>query len=143
MCANEQTLNKIYTGLIRSHLEYCSAAWSTGANTHLSSGKVDSQALGIIAGATESILILAMLEVTGLQTVFYRRDSKSIIHMAKYISILFYYMKSRIEDSALDQLNRSRFFQWAKILQQQNQADLPVKTSLKPTSDETFTARIP
>ncbi|BFZ07875.1 hypothetical protein BsWGS_10914 [Bradybaena similaris] len=133
--ANEQTLKKVYNGVVRPHLEYCSAAWATSANTHLKSlDKVNNQALRVITGAMKSTPILEMLKITNIQSLSHRRDTKTMIQMDKYNSMQMHPMKARLDEPVLERLKRSSFVHQGKKLQRQHQADLPLNTMpLKPT----------
>ena len=83
--ANQKTLKTIYQGSVRPHLEYGAAAWSTAAKTNLQSiDKVQNQALRIITGAMKSTPIVAMEEITGIQSLKSRRDIKVLLQAEKF-----------------------------------------------------------
>ena len=79
--ANEKILKNVYQGTIPPHLEYGSSAWMTATKTHHQTlDRVQNQALCIITGGLRSTPIQKMEQITGIQPLGKRRESKAMIY---------------------------------------------------------------
>ena len=75
--ADTVTLKRLYTGRVRSVLEYGMTAWGTTAKSNFDRvSKVQNQATRIITGAMKSTPIMELETITGLQSLDDRRDLK-------------------------------------------------------------------
>ena len=108
--ANEKILKTVYEGTVRPHLEYASSAWSTTAKTNQQVlDKVQNQALRLITGAMRSTPIKTMEQLTAIQPLSKRRETKTLVQTEKYRSIMNYPMEHRLENLAGSRLKRHSF----------------------------------
>ena len=74
---NKKVLKQVYYGTLRPHLEYCSSAWMTAAQSHANTlNKVLNEALRIITGAMRSTVITKMENITGVPPLKKRWEGK-------------------------------------------------------------------
>jgi hypothetical protein len=127
--ANANTLNRIYTGVIRPNLEYGSSAWSCAAKSHRQAlDRVQNQALRVITGAMRTTPIVQMENITGIPPLGHRRDTKTMVQAEKYKSMPAHPMKTRFGDLAIGRIQRSSFIHRSKRLIRQHKDVLPDKT---------------
>ena len=95
--ADQQTLKKLYVGRVRPVAEYGITAWATAAKSNFDQiNRVQNQAKRLITGAMKSTPIQKMEEITGLQSLEDRRDTKILTQAAKF---------KRLEKSSNEQQN--------------------------------------
>jgi len=132
--ANQQILKRVYQGTIRPHLEYGSTAWCNAAKTHHQSlDKVQNQALRIITGSMRSTPIKAMEEITAIQPLQQRRDTKTMVQAEKYKCMPQHPMNKRMQNLTKNRLKRSSFIHESKRLAREHQASIPPATPLNPS----------
>ena len=106
--ADQQTLKKLYVGRLRPVAEYGITAWATAAKSNFDQiNRVQNQAQRLITGAMKSTPIQKMEEITGLQSLEDRRDTKILTQAAKFKRLENHPMNSRMSRPTKARLKRS------------------------------------
>lgn len=116
--ADQQTLKKLYVGRVRPVAEYGITAWATAAKSNFDQiNRVQNQAHRLITGAMKSTPIQKMEEITGLQSLEDRRDTKILTQAAKFKRLENHPMNSRMSRPTKARLKRSSFIHQTRRLE--------------------------
>ncbi|GFR72668.1 retrovirus-related Pol polyprotein from type-1 retrotransposable element R1 4 [Elysia marginata] len=103
-------LKTVYTGYVRTYLEYGSSAWNTTAKSNQKNvEKVQNQSLRKIIGGLKSTPILKMETIPGLQTLEESRETKILTQRQKYKAMPNCALKRRLKDTNKGRLKRNSF----------------------------------
>nr|KAG5696480.1 hypothetical protein BaRGS_016519 [Batillaria attramentaria] len=118
--ADERILKRLYTGRVRPVVEYGTPAWASAAKSNLDHlNKIQNQAQRIITGAMRSTPIQKMEEITGLQSLEDRRETKILIQAAKFKRLENHPMNNRMSRPTKGRLKRGSFIHQSRRLERQ------------------------
>ena len=108
--ADHKTLKTLFVGNVRPIMEYGMCAWGTAAKSNFEKlSKVQNQASRIITGGIKSTPIPAMENLTGLENMQERRDTKLIRQGSKFRRLSEHPMKDRMTELSSKRLQRQSF----------------------------------
>ena len=132
--ADHQTLKKLYVGRVRPVAEYGITAWATAAKSNFDNiSRVQNQAQRLITGAMRSTPIRKMEEITGLQPMEERRDTRLLTQAAKYKRLTNHPMHNRMSKPTKARLKRTSFIHESRRLERaiptlMDQETMPIPT---------------
>ena len=119
--ADQSILKNLYVGHIRPVLEYGIAAWGTTSEANFKKlNRIQNQAQRIMTGAIKSTPIQKMEEITGLEQIEGRRDSKVMNQAAKFERLETHPMHARMGKPTKKRLKRSNFLKKTKEIKKKH-----------------------
>ena len=116
--SDHHTLKKLYIGRVRPVAEYGITAWATAAKSNFDSiSRIQNQSQRLITGAMRSTPIKQMEEITGLQPMEERRDTRLLTQAAKFKRLTNHPMHSRMSKPTKARLKRGSFIHQSRRLE--------------------------
>lgn len=116
--ADQRILKKLYTGRVRPVAEYGISAWATAAKSNFDQvNRIQNQAQRIMTGAMKSTPIQKMEEITGLQSLDDRKDTKILMQAAKFKRLESHPMNNRMNRPTKSRLKRGSFVHQSRRLE--------------------------
>ena len=116
--SDHHTLKKLYIGRVRPVAEYGITVWATAAKSNFDSiSRIQKQSQRLITGAIRSTPIMQMEEITGLQPMEERRDTRLLTQAAKFKRLTNHPMHSRMSKPTKARLKRGSFIHQSRRLE--------------------------
>ena len=121
-----EVLKQVYQGTVRPHLEQGSSAWISAAKSHKDKlEKVQNQGLRIITGAMKSTPIVKMQEITGIEPLQKRWESKTLTSYTKASCLEDHPTHERTKKRGKERIRRTCFVRQAREIKKNLDGQLP------------------
>ena len=119
-------LKRVYQGTVRPHLEQGSSGWISAAKSHKDKlEKVQNQGLRIITGAMKSTPIVKMQEISGIEPLQKRWESKTLTSYMKANCLEDHPTHERTKKRSKGRIRRTCFVSQAKEIEKSLDGQLP------------------